>query len=77
MVNQILVLIFFGYMVISAIWAFNQDKTLDHISETRCIGSKVIPKKIQKVSVCIFPLFRRPAKIGGERNMWKLQAETV
>ena len=46
MVNQILVLIFFGYMVISAIWAFNQDKTVDHISETRCIGSKVIPKKI-------------------------------
>ena len=35
------------------------------------------PQKNCKVSVCIFLLFRRPAKIGGECNMWKLWTETL
>ena len=35
------------------------------------------PKNIYKASVCIFPLFRLPGKIGGERNMWNRRRETL
>ena len=40
------------------------------LSQTECAGAvQSIPKKIYKVSVLIYPVFRLPAKIGDERNM--------